>query len=154
MNIRKATANDIEQIVNLNRLLNGQHVLLDPIWVGGEAVDDFFRKHLTTEVENPLALNLVAEDNGSLVGWFAGRIEETPTHFRERKIGHISSAYVLPEYRRQGVTKAGMEMMFKWFKENGVNLAELSVASENKEGLAAWEGLGFVEYKKRMKREI
>jgi ribosomal protein S18 acetylase RimI-like enzyme len=154
MNIRKATKDDIEGIVDLNRLLNRQHVLLDSVWVGGDQVDSSFRERLASDMSNASVLHLVTEESGKLIGWLAGSIEDTQPHFSEKRIGHIWSAFVLPEFRKQGITKASMEMMFQWFKENGINLAELSVASGNKEGIAAWERLGFLEYKKRMKREI
>ncbi|MBP9782422.1 MAG: GNAT family N-acetyltransferase [Candidatus Pacebacteria bacterium] len=154
MNIRKANLNDVRNIVELNRLLNKQHVALDPIWAGGDVVNTSFEKRLKEDLNNADSLHLVAEDNEKLVAWFEGSIEETLPYFTERKIGHIRSVYVLPEFRKQGITKAGVNMLFNWFKEHGIKLAELSVASENKEAVEVWEKLGFMEYKKRMKREI
>lgn len=154
MNIRKAVPGDVEEIVGLNRLLNKHHVALDSMWVGGDLVDTSFKNRLEEDLNNPSSLHLVAEDNGKLVGWFEGGIQETLPYFTERKIGHIRSAYVLPEFRKQGVAKAGIAMLLSWFKENEIKLAELSVASENQEAVEAWEKLGFTEYKKRMKKEI
>jgi ribosomal protein S18 acetylase RimI-like enzyme len=96
----------------------------------------------------------VAEDNGTIVGYLAGKIEKRPPVFEVGERGWIDSAYVLEEHRGQGIGRELAEKMLRWFEERGIRYVELSVDSRNELGCSVWRSLGFETWQFVMKKRI
>jgi ribosomal protein S18 acetylase RimI-like enzyme len=152
--IRKATIDDIEAISELNLLIADHHADIDSFYARGEEVNKTFPSFLGEDLAKETSINLVAETDGKIVGWFSGSIKREAPHLSEKTLGHIGSAFILPEYRRKGIAKLMFQEIVNWFKEKGAKMVDLSVDGRNLEGLRVWEGLGFKEYAKKMKMEI
>ena len=56
---------------------------------------------------------------------------------------YVSSAYVRPEHRRQGVLRALMRSAREWCAERGLTEMRLHTASGASEAAATWSALGF-----------
>jgi GNAT superfamily N-acetyltransferase len=56
---------------------------------------------------------------------------------------YISSAYVYPEFRRQGVLRALLEPARVWCQEKGLTEMRLHSVGARRSSAAAWESLGF-----------
>jgi len=154
INIRKATVADIDAITELNLLIANHHADIDGFYARGEDVNKTLPSFLAEDLKKETSINLLAEVDGKIVGWFSGSIKRDVPHLSEKVYGHIGSAIILPEYRGKGIAKLMFQEMVVWFRENGAKLVDLSVDTRNPEGLRAWEGLGFKEYAKKMKMEI
>jgi len=68
---------------------------------------------------------------------------ERPLAFLERRYGKIIDLAVTSEYRRRGVGRALVEQACEWFRGQGVDGIELSVAASHDVGRAFWRSLGF-----------
>ena len=152
--IRKAAIGDIEIVTGLNLLIANHHADIDSFYANGEDVNKTFPAFFSEDLTKETSINLLAEVDGKIVGWFSGSIKRDVPHLSEKVFAHIGSAIILPEYRGKGIAKLVFREMVKWFKEKGAKIVDLSVDTQNPEGLRAWEGLGFKEYAKKMKREI
>src|SRR5688572_23273507 len=62
---------------------------------------------------------------------------------RPSRYALISTVYVEPGVRRQGVLRALMDAAIAWSRERGLTEMRLQNAIDNPVALAAWEALGF-----------
>ena len=152
--LRKAVEQDLPSIIELNGLLADHHHVLDPYWKTGLEAKTSFGETLKDELENPNTMWLVAQMDEKIIGYFSAEIISTKPYISVPKIGHLSSGFVLEEYRGKGIAKEAVEKFFEWFKQEGVTVAELTVDSRNTDSVKAWESLGFREYMKRMKLNL
>jgi ribosomal protein S18 acetylase RimI-like enzyme len=88
-------------------------------------------------------LVLLAEDDGDAVGFAFGEIY--PNQF-----AHVNIAYVRPERRREGITKALLAEFAERAKADGAAHITLDVATRNEVGKRVWERLGFTEWAQRL----
>ena len=71
-----------------------------------------------------------------------------------RKVGYISGAYVLPEYRQKGVVKKLESEIVKFFKAKGLKYAELNFLSQNNIARKSWEALGYKVFREQARKQI
>jgi len=152
--LRKATAQDISQIVELSGLLADYHHALDMYWKPGLETKPNFGEFLKDDLAKPNTMWLVAEFKERIIGYFSAEIRSTKPYISVLEIGHLSTCFILSEFRGKGIAKEAVEKFFKWFKENGLTVAELTVDSRNSDSVKVWESLGFREYMKKMKLEL
>ena len=62
---------------------------------------------------------------------------------RPARFALISTVYVEPAVRRQGVLRSLMEAAVGWSRERGLTEMRLQNAIDNPLALAAWDALGF-----------
>ncbi|CAN5378687.1 hypothetical protein BH23GEM2_BH23GEM2_17440 [soil metagenome] len=87
---------------------------------------------------------LLAEHAGEVVGILrCAEIDSSPLLLPER-YAYLSSAYVLPEWRRQGVLRQLLAAAEEWAADRRLDEMRLSAASDSKMALAAWRALGFI----------
>lgn len=90
---------------------------------------------------------LVADDDVAPVGGLVADVQPPD-------IGHVHIAYVEPEHRRKGVMKALLRELNERLRQQGMTYVTLDTDVSNREGLAAWRGLGFGEWAVRLETTI
>lgn len=115
VNIRKASINDLMAIRKAN------------LWSLPENYSiKYYYYHFTTYPN----LSFVAEDDGKIVGYVMGKIEEEDNPVLRH--GHITSVAVSTEYRRMGIGKRLMEFAHETMaKVYGVKKCALQVRVSN-----------------------
>lgn len=106
--------------------------LLDTLCFAAPWSEESFRQEV---MENDLALYLVAETAGVVVG-YAGVwaiLDE----------GHITNVAVHPDHRRRGVARALLDVLIKSCEEEGIGCQTLEVRPSNQAALALYAGFGF-----------
>jgi ribosomal protein S18 acetylase RimI-like enzyme len=152
MKVREASMEDIKFIESLSMKLMNYHLQFDEYYRSRhENVDPSYFERLIKSEDSNL---FVAEDNGIIVGYLAGKIEKRAPVFEVDKRGWIDSAYVLKEYRGRGIGKELTERMLEWFKEKGIKCVEVSVDARNQVGYGLWKSLGFKTWQFVMKKRI
>ena len=97
---------------------------------------------------------MVAEDNGRIIGYINATTKQRPKIYEVTEVGFISDIYVLPEYRRQGVSKLLLDPILKWLKSKKLKYVNLFAVSENEVALKVWRKYKFKEFMKEKYREI
>ncbi len=86
----------------------------------------------------------VAKLNGKIVGFVAG--DANWFSRRERKnVGAIHEIVVDPDYQGHGIGTALMNKILEYFKEKGLDTAELWVGDENYKAINFYKKFGFHE---------
>jgi ribosomal protein S18 acetylase RimI-like enzyme len=87
---------------------------------------------------------ILAEHGDEAIGILrCAEIEGSPLLLPER-YAYISSAYVIPEWRRMGVLRQLLAKAEEWARRRRLTEMRLSAASDSEIALAAWRALGFV----------
>ncbi|MBO4523570.1 GNAT family N-acetyltransferase [Ruminococcus sp.] len=104
-----------------------------------EKLPEYYAEHLNCDF-----FAYIAEDNGTIIGSaFLVLIEMPPnSNFPNGKIGNVLNVYVNPQYRRQGIAKALMELLIADAKNMSLDYIELKASSD---GYPLYKKLGFKE---------
>lgn len=151
--IRRATARDIREILPVWGELADFHSTLDPAFEPSASWSREYGAYLRTLMTRDDAIAVVARDGPQLIGYAVGRVTMLPPFFAHRHRGYIHDVYVKPAYRRQGVGRGLVREILTWLQRHGVGIVELTVAANN-EAVPFWERLGFHVYMHQMKLEL
>jgi mycothiol synthase len=100
-----------------------------------ETFEQFRAEHLSApDVDR--GATLAALDGDRIVGYLVG------ARRRGGEVGYVSILGVDPAARRRGIATALLDTAFGIWRADGVELAELTVASDNPRAIALYEGLG------------
>lgn len=99
--------------------------------------DPWSEKSVASEVENPLALWLVALEGDVVAGYIGSQ-----TVLDESDMMNVA---VHPEYRRKGIGEALVTELFRRLTQRGSTKLSLEVRASNEPAKALYEKLGFVQ---------
>lgn len=144
--IRDGKKEDLEGVIDLWEMLAKHHEDMgDEFAMAWRSRSDWSKyiKLKSSEISTKL---IVAEEDGKIVGFMLCMLSPNAPIFKERKIGLVSDAFVVPARRRKGVAEKMLAVGVKWFRKNKVRSVHLMVAAKNLEGRAVWRKLGFRPY--------
>ena len=97
--------------------------------------DPWSQRSVASELENPLALWLVWEEDGQVLGYVGSQtvLDETD----------MMNVAVHPDFRRQGVARALILALTEELKNRGSHCLTLEVRASNDPARALYESLGF-----------
>jgi ribosomal protein S18 acetylase RimI-like enzyme len=102
------------------------------------------RRLFAAQLSSPNERVILAEQGEEPIGVLrCAEIEGSPLLLPER-YAYVSSAYVLPEWRRMGVLRQLLAAAAEWAARRGLTEMRLSAACDSPTALAAWRALGFV----------
>ncbi len=105
-------------------------------------------------LEEPGQHLVVAElPPGSVIGFGHCRTYRLGAAFRPRKLLHIGSLYVEPNYRNQGIGESIARVMLAWGKKQGCEACELNVLANNP-AARLYKKLGFDHFQIQMKIDL
>ncbi|MBI2797639.1 MAG: GNAT family N-acetyltransferase [Gemmatimonadetes bacterium] len=141
--VRLATVDDIDALVRMRAALIREHA--------GSAIYGRPRQDLEARARALFAEQLadgqqscfVAERGGATVGCLRVRESRSSPLLLPSRYGYLSSAYVLPEERREGVLSILVEHALAWCRSRGLVEVRLHVDAMNDGAAKAWEALGF-----------
>ena len=97
--------------------------------------DPWSEKSISSELENPLSLWLVAEENGRVWGYVGSQ-----TVLDESDMMNVA---VDPGFRRQGIARALIETLIAELSKMGSRCLRLEVRVSNENARALYERMGF-----------
>ena len=141
--VRPATMADAERIAELRLALLGEH--------RSHAIYSRLRRdaparaiELTEEqMTSDREAMFVATRGERLVGMIRCIDQRGHRLLRPSRFALISTVYVEPAFRRQGVLRSLMDAAIAWSRERGLTEMRLQNAIDNPLALAAWDALGF-----------
>ena len=154
MEIRQAGLADLEAIGELKlraKASEREHsTSLRPI----SECRERYLSYLRTDLSKDNRAVFVALKDGEPVGIITGRIYGTLLIRVHRKQGHVSSLFVAPAHRKQGLAGRLVEALLAWFRARGVEVIRLAVHSGNEAARKLLGDLGFEEYAVEMTRRL
>ena len=99
--------------------------------------DPWSEGSIASELDNPLSLWLVAEQNGAVCGYVGSQ-----TVLDETDMMNIA---VRPDCRRQGIAAALIEELVSRLKERGSHILRLEVRESTTPAIALYNSMGFTQ---------
>lgn len=142
---RKATINDLEAILALNKgLFEYEAGLTDEFnqeWTYSEAGREFFK----TRLENENVFALIAEEDSKIAGYILVRIQNTA--FRKKNLlAELEHLFIKEEMREKGVGTMLMEEAKKILRSKNVPRLKVQALSANKNAISFYKDMGFSEF--------
>lgn len=131
MNVREATQADEPTLLAFTEAILAEN--WDRPWRPREVEPGMFEGKLV----------LLAEDDGEPVGYAFGELDP-------QGYALVNIVYVVPERRRQGITKALLAGFGERARAAGIEYLTLDVATSNEVGREVWRRLGFKEWSQRL----
>jgi len=131
VNVREATAADEQTLLAFTEAIFTEN--WDRPWPPPELGPQIFDGRLV----------LLAEDEGEPIGYAFGEL--TPNGY-----AHVNIVYVVPERRRQGVTKALLAEFASRARAVGAEYLNLDAATGNEVSQEVWRRLGFTDWARRL----
>jgi ribosomal protein S18 acetylase RimI-like enzyme len=153
--IRKGRTGDVERLVELWKELIDHHRDFDRGYSNFVPdVEEVQAKFYGKVIRSRRSVMLVAEDDGAIVGFLFGSIASRPPVFKIQKHAFIGDLLVSRKYRRKGIGKMLVDGFESWGKEREAKFMTIAVYPENREGMAFWEEIGFLDNSSIIKRKF
>ena len=91
------------------------------------------------------AVLVVAEREGELVGFAAGRVRTLPPYFGSEVIGAVSDVFVDEAHRTTGIGRQLVALAIEWFAARQIKRVELQVVAGNPAAIRFYRQLGWRE---------
>lgn len=97
----------------------------------------------------------VAIQQGKVIGFISGEIVDCFLPIsKKQKVGYISGAYILSDFRGKGIMKKLEQMLIEFFGKNGISYVELNVISKNCIAKSCWEKMHYSTFREQMRKRI
>ena len=152
--VRRATTEDVPALTAL-RLALLREEGKSPLFAHPRADAAARAKQLSaSQIAGAREAVFVAERQGSIVAMLRCVISRGSPLVRGTRHGLLTSAYVSPPARRQGVLAALVQAAEAWCRSRGLRELRLHCTVENAGGQSAWAALGFTAAEVLMRRGI
>lgn len=155
MKLRVATAEDATSLAALNHHVHDLHVEAEPA-VYRPTQDDEVAARLREVIADPDAQIIVAEVDGTQVGYLVWHVIATPTtpYTHARRVAHVDALAVAPTHRRQGVGRTLMEGAASAAAQRGCSDLQLDVRAHNAGAQQFYARLGYGVAQTRMTKRL
>ena len=141
--VRRATLNDLSLIVALRMALLREHAH-NPIYSRLRPdADTRARKLFAAQLASPNEVIFLAELEDECVGILRCIQSSGSPLLDTAQYAYVSSVYVIPKAREQGVLRTLLAAADAWCAERGLDEMRLHNAADNPLANAAWEAVGF-----------
>jgi ribosomal protein S18 acetylase RimI-like enzyme len=152
--VRNAREHDLDMIIELWKELMDFHKVRDPHFSRSPHGHDKFMEHISGAIASETSKVLVAEHDGTIVGYCLAFIANYPPVFEKEVRGDIADLAVTENYRRTGVGEKLCKEIQHWFKEKKVQRIEVRVAVTNEVSTSFWRKMGYRPYLEILYNEI
>lgn len=156
MNItaRKAQLQDLANIQNLNYKLFLWDKVRDPDlnfeWPYQESGKNYFLKRINED----LGACFVAESEGVVLGYIAGRVNKEIVSFDTILRGELENMYVEEDARSRGVGKTLVREFLEWAKTKGAKSIIVEAYFGNVDAIKFYEACGFNNFAVKLETKL
>jgi GNAT superfamily N-acetyltransferase len=101
-----------------------------------------------------VSVMFVAEINEEIIGFSTGLIKILPLFLGACKVGYVDAIFVIPQYRKTGVSVDLYNQLEDWFISKKVESIELQVLPDNLSGCKFWNKMGYHNELIQMRKKI
>lgn len=143
INIRKATPDDLNELISMGRALHEVEKQFEPLLTFS---DQEAREHYTKQLKNDNAHFLVAEDADQILGYLYGHIDIVDYFSTKSPEAEAEVIYLKPEARGKGVAKQLVDQFIVWAKEKKAFRVKGGIYDQNEPSKNLFLKYGFKPY--------
>ena len=140
---RKATTDDIVQIIPLWRELMDTHAQLEPMFKAVVNAEEKFAQYLEEILGRENFFVCIALSDGEVIGYLIASLSIQPEVFEFKRRAYIQDTLVKKDYRKQGIGRQLMDLVREFALAQKADRIDLLVADKNESGKAFWAEMGF-----------
>ena len=144
--IRRATEQDLPQMVELMKDLMDFHAVRNPIFTIRPDADQAWQAFVRKNMASDQAAVFVAERDDRVVGYCMALISNYPPLLAVATYGDLTDLMVHADYRRQGIGESLVSEVRAWYGQRGIHRIEVRVAVTNEISTGFWRKMGFKPY--------
>jgi len=154
--VRRATPADLPRIGRLGALLVEEHHGFDPqrFLAASRGTPEGYASFISTQLEDPDAVVLVADDGGGVIGYAYAAVEGYDYMALRGPAGVLHDVIVDPEHRGRGVGRLLLEAALEFLRSRGAPRVVLSTAEQNEAAQRLFVSTGFRRTMIEMTREL
>jgi len=153
--VRRATSADLPSIGRLGALLIAEHHGFDSRrFLAARPRTPADSSFLGTQLEERNVAVLVADDNGSVIGYAYAAVEGYDYMSLRGPAGVLHDVVVGPEHRRRGVGRLLLDAVLAYLRSRGAPRVVLSTTVQNEPAQRLFANLGFRRTMIEMTREL
>jgi ribosomal protein S18 acetylase RimI-like enzyme len=154
--VRRATSADLAAVGALGALLVKEHHDFDPqrFLAAGERTPAAYAAFLGKQLDDATTAVLVAEENGSVIGYAYAALEGYDYMALRGPAGILHDIIVEPEHRGRGVGRLLLEASLAHLSSRGAPRIVLSTAEQNEPAQRLFASMGFRRTMVEMTREL
>jgi ribosomal protein S18 acetylase RimI-like enzyme len=158
MKIRKAKSRDMDQILAVCEDSMEYHAKFDDcFWTTKDLVKNWrqkWRKYQAGVIRSKKKYSLVAEENGTIIGYINFQFKKRAPILRQNKYLYIDDLAVSKKYRRKGAGTKLMKNVLNLARKKGAFAADLNVRTANSPAKNFYSKLGFKETMVEMVKKL
>jgi ribosomal protein S18 acetylase RimI-like enzyme len=154
MQIRRATLTDLDAIESLWMEMALFHQQVDPYFTIIPEAEDNHRNFMTGLLQDQVKRVFVADNGDQILGYLVAEINAYPPIYLHKNYGYIGAISVTTAARRQGIGHQLLAAALDWFRAEGLQRVECSVAVENPVSQGFWKRAGFRGFMEKHVLEI
>jgi ribosomal protein S18 acetylase RimI-like enzyme len=157
MEFREVLMTEIGEVAKLHNELAYfiQKETKDEYWDFVILSEENISKHLENFIGNSERKIYIAKTNEKIVGFIAGEVMQCHLPISSvNKIGYISGAFVLPDFRGKKVMSSLEKLIVDYFKQRGLKFTELNFLTKNSLAKKTWESMGYKTFREQARKEI
>lgn len=152
--VRRARPDDLSAVVGLWLELIDFHFAIDPYYRLKPNAAELAAEFLGTRIESENSLVLVADVDGSVIGYLMAEVASRPHVFEGDSVLLIMDACVTSGCRRRGVGKALVDELLRVARELGITRIEVGYNVKNETSTAFWREMGFKPFSAKSSMEL
>ena len=153
MEIRKATFNDFEKILSLNKDLFLFEKKFTDTFNEDWSYTNQGKEYFARKIANSNSIFFVAEIDENIVGYILGYIDSYPVR-NINPIVMLDNLFISENYRRKGIGSKLFQEFLKVAKDNGAKRLQVKTYSKNKEAIEFYKKQGFYELELVMEHDL
>lgn len=148
VSLRKGSVNDAAAVLEIERDVAMENEFLISVLEEMGGSEEEKRSSIQSTLDNPRETMIVAEVNGSVVGYIVFRSKNT------LRLSHTGSftTMIKKDYRGLGIGRLLIVELLKWVEQNPlIEKVSLGVLSTNERAIALYKSVGFLEEGRKVK---
>ncbi|MCC6773458.1 MAG: GNAT family N-acetyltransferase [Gemmatimonadaceae bacterium] len=141
--VRAADPADLEIVVALRLRLLAEEARNPAVALSLTDLHEHARQLSERQLASPTDVIFLATQRDAALGMLRVAVSRPPRLVRPQPYGFMTSAYVVPSYRRAGVLRALVRAGEAWCRARGLGEVRLHCTVDNAPGNASWEALGY-----------
>ena len=143
MKIRQASHNDLITLLDLGEKLYLMEKSFEPLLCFTATETE---TRYTKQLKNEDALFLIAEIEGTIVGYLYAHADKVEYFDTDKLECEIEVIYIEPKYRGKGLAQELLQVCIDWAHNKNVFCLKTGIYAQNNDSIRAFTKLGFSPY--------
>ncbi len=152
--IRRLQEEDIDGISELWKQFAEMREGMTGSRILNEDAADYFFGYATGLLQRKDTLTLVAEDDGTIVGYLIAQQQRKPPIYSHTRVAYLSDVFVKESHRKQGILKLFIQELRDWCTAQGMTAIDVMLFMNNTLAQDIYKAMGFEPYRIALRQEL